>query len=137
MFKNEEHLFMFADLFDMTELNKHRQKLLTVRQVLELATIGGARANRLDHKIGTLTPGKEADMILLDTRQINLAPLNNATGAVVLGMNCCDVDSVLIAGKFVKRDGRLVGVNVDQLRHRAQVVHDALMARNGRPSFVL
>ncbi len=135
--KNEEHLFTFADLFDLTALNAHRKKLLTVRQVLEFATIGGARANGLDHKIGTLTPGKEADIILLDTRQISVAPINNATGAVVLGMNCCNVDSVLIAGKFIKRDGRLVGVNVDQLLGRAQTVHDALMARNGRPSFVV
>ena len=51
-------------------------------------------------------------------------------------MDTSNVDSVLIAGKFVKRNGKLVGVNLEQAAARAQTVHDALMARNGRPPFV-
>jgi hypothetical protein len=66
-----------------------------------------------------------------------VAPINNATGAVVLGMECCNVDSVFIAGKPVKWKGRLVGVDVEGLLHRAQNAHDALMERNGRPPFVV
>ena len=64
--------------------------------------------------------GKEADIVLLDAAQINVAPFNNATGAVVLAMDTTNVDSVLVAGKFVKRNGKLVGVNVDRLLHQAQ-----------------
>ena len=132
--KNEEHLFHFE--IPDPGLEEHREQLLTTRDVLKLATIGGAKANGLDHKVGTLTPGKEADILLLDAARINVAPFSNATGAVVLAMDSSNVDSVLVAGKFVKRKGKLVGVNVDRLLHQAQTLHDALMARNGRPPFV-
>ena len=132
--KNVEHLFHFE--IPDPGLEEHRAKLLTTRDVLKLATIGGAKANGLDHKVGTLTPGKEADIVLLDATQINVAPFNNATGAVVLAMDTSNVDSVLVAGKFVKRNGKLVGVNINKLLRQAQTVHDALMARNGRPPFV-
>jgi cytosine/adenosine deaminase-related metal-dependent hydrolase len=132
--KNEEHLFHFE--IPDPGLEEHREKLLTVRDVLKLATIGGAEANGLGKKIGTLTPGKDADIVVLDATQINVAPFNSATGAVVLAMDTSNVESVLIAGQFVKRKGRLVGANVDQLLRRAQGVHDALMARSGRPPFV-
>jgi 5-methylthioadenosine/S-adenosylhomocysteine deaminase len=132
--KNEEHLFHFE--IPDPGLEEHREQLLTTRDVLKLATIGGAKANGLDHKVGTLTPGKEADILLLDAERINVAPFSNATGAVVLAMDSSNVDSVLVAGRFVKHKGKLVGVNVDRLLHQAQTLHDALMARNGRPPFV-
>jgi 5-methylthioadenosine/S-adenosylhomocysteine deaminase len=60
--------------------------LLTVREVIEFATIKGAKDNRLDQKIGTLTSGKEADIIMLWMDQINVIPVNNVYGAIVLGM---------------------------------------------------
>ncbi|MBE2320641.1 amidohydrolase family protein [Solirubrobacter sp. CPCC 204708] len=128
--KNEEHLFRIPD----PGLDEHRAKLLTARDVLKLATIGGAEANGLGSRTGTLTPGKRADLLLLDATALNVAPVSNATGAVVLGMDTSNVDSVMVDGRFVKRDGRLVGVNVDRLLAQAQNLHDAVMRRNGRPS---
>ena len=107
---------------------------MTARDVLKLATIGGAEANGLGSKTGTLTPGKRADLLLLDATRLNVAPISNATGAVVLGMDTSNVDSVMVDGRFVKRDGRLVGVNADRLLAQAQNLHDAVMRRNGRPS---
>ncbi|MDX1437926.1 MAG: amidohydrolase family protein, partial [Anaerolineales bacterium] len=71
---------------------------ITARDVLEFATIEGARANGLDHKVGTLTPGKEADIILLRTDRINVMPVNDPIGAVVWGMDTSNVDSVFVAG---------------------------------------
>ena len=88
--------------------DKNPPAFLTVREVLEFATIEGARANGLDRKIGTLTPGKEADIILLRTDRLNVMPFNNAVGAVVTNMGPQNVDTVLIAGKVMKRNGRLV-----------------------------
>ena len=61
-------------------------EFLTAREVLEFATIEGARANGLEKKIGTLTPGKEADIIMLRTDLLNVMPMNNAVGAVVTSM---------------------------------------------------
>ena len=70
--------------------DKNPPKFLTVREVLEFATIEGARANGLDKKIGTLTPGKEADIILLRTDRLNVMPMNNAVGAVVTSMTAAE-----------------------------------------------
>jgi cytosine/adenosine deaminase-related metal-dependent hydrolase len=83
--------------------------------VLEFATIEGARANGLDKKAGTLTPGKEADIVLLRTDRLNVMPMNNAVGAVVTSMTAANVDTVLIAGKVMKRNGHLVGVDMNRI----------------------
>jgi 5-methylthioadenosine/S-adenosylhomocysteine deaminase len=88
---------------------------LTVREVLEFATVEGARANGLARKIGTLTPGKEADIVLLRTDLLNVMPVNNAVGAVVTSMGPQNVDTVLIGGKVMKRNGRLVGVDLNRV----------------------
>jgi cytosine/adenosine deaminase-related metal-dependent hydrolase len=96
--------------------DKNAPKFLTVREVLEFATVEGARANKLDKKIGSLTPGKEADIILLRHDMLNVMPMNNAVGAVVTSMGPQNVDTVLIAGKTMKRDGKLVGVDMARLQ---------------------
>ena len=88
--------------------------------MLEFATIEGARANGLERKIGTLTPGKEADIILLRTDRLNVMPMNNAVGAVVTSMGPQNVDTVLIAGKVMKRNGQLVGVDLARARAARQ-----------------
>ena len=62
-----------------------------------MATVAGAAA-RLDHKVGTLTPGKEADIIVLDARALNCMPMNNAPGTVVTMMDTSNVKHVFIAG---------------------------------------
>ena len=107
--------------------------LLTVREVIELATIHGARANQLDAKIGTLTPGKEADVILLRANTINVLPLNNAYGAIVLAMDTSNVDSVFIAGKARKLGGRLVDVDLQRIARMAEQSRDYVVAGAGWP----
>jgi 5-methylthioadenosine/S-adenosylhomocysteine deaminase len=106
--------------------DKDPPKFLTVREVLEFATIEGARANGLDKKIGTLTPGKEADIIMLRTDLLNVMPINNAVGAVVTSMTARNVDTVMIAGKIMKQNGQLVGVDMNRI---ARVAREA-QARN-------
>ncbi|MCC6615731.1 MAG: amidohydrolase family protein [Anaerolineae bacterium] len=90
--------------------------LLTAYDALEFATIEGARANGLDHKTGSLTPGKEADVILLRTDTINVMPINDPVGAIVWGMDTSNVDSVFVAGKPMKRNGELCNVDLNRLR---------------------
>jgi cytosine/adenosine deaminase-related metal-dependent hydrolase len=104
---------------------------LTVRDVLEFATIEGARANGLGSKTGSLTPGKQADFTLLQARAINVAPVNDPVGAIVLGMDTSNVDSVFVAGRPLKWRGRLVGVNVERLLAKADAALAALRARAG------
>jgi cytosine/adenosine deaminase-related metal-dependent hydrolase len=99
---------------------KDAGKFLTAREVLEFATVEGARANGLEKKVGTLTPGKEADIIMLRADRLNVMPMNNAVGAVVTSMGPQNVDTVLIGGKVMKRNGQLVGVDMRRLAKLGQ-----------------
>lgn len=100
--------------------------LMNARDVLKLATINGAKGLKLDHKTGSLTPGKEADIILLDATALNVAPLNNAPGAVVTLMERSNVETVLVAGKIRKWEGALVGHDIADLRNRITASRDYL-----------
>jgi len=111
-------------------------QLVTSRQVIEMATIAGAAANRLLDKVGTLTPGKEADIVVLDARNINTWPMNNVPGTIVTMMNPRHVRDVLIAGKVVYWKGKLVGWNVDQLLRQAEQARDRVLARINGPAKV-
>jgi 5-methylthioadenosine/S-adenosylhomocysteine deaminase len=105
--------------------------LLTCRQVLEMATIQGARDAHVDAKAGTLTPGKDADIIMLRTDAINVMPVNDAAGAVVTLMDTSNVDTVFIAGKLMKRNGRLVGVDLARIRRSVEASREAVLTRAG------
>ena len=105
--------------------------LLTCRDVIEMATIAGARAAHLDHKIGTLSPGKEADIIMLAADRINVFPLNNVPGTVVTLMDTSNVDTVFVAGKVAKWHGSLVGVDLGRLRRMIEKSRDGVLARAG------
>ncbi len=105
--------------------------LLTWRDVLEFATIEGARCAMLEDKVGTLTPGKEADIVLLAADRLNVWPLNNVPGAVVNLMNPMNVDTVFIAGKVKKWRGNLVGVDLPRVLRLAQEARDGVVRRAG------
>jgi len=112
---------------------KNLPRLLTARDTIELATIEGARTAHLDSKIGTLTPGKEADIIMLATDRINVFPMNNVPGAAVSLMDTSNVDAVFIAGKVMKWEGKLVGVDLGRLRRQIDQARDGLLARAKYP----
>jgi cytosine/adenosine deaminase-related metal-dependent hydrolase len=95
---------------------------LTARRVLELATIEGARSMGLGDSIGSLTPGKRADLIMVDTRALNLAVLTEPAHLLVEAAQPANVDTVVIDGRIVKRGGRLTAVDV------ADVIDDAARA---------
>jgi cytosine/adenosine deaminase-related metal-dependent hydrolase len=105
--------------------------LLTTRDVLELAIIEGSRCTNLESKVGTLTPGKEADIVLLAADRINVWPLNNVPGAVVNLMNPMNVETVFIAGKARKWRGSLVGVDLPRVLRLAQEARDGVVRRAG------
>jgi len=112
---------------------KNSPRLLTSRETIELATIAGARTAHMDSKIGTLTPGKDADIILLATDRINVFPMNNVSGTVVTLMDTSNVDAVFIAGKVMKWQGRLVGVDLNRLRRMIDQARDGLLAHATYP----
>ena len=80
---------------------------ISPREALEWATVEGARALGLEARIGSLAPGKAADLILIDSSHINLFPVHDPVESVVFHANPSNVDTVMIGGRIVKRGGRL------------------------------
>jgi 5-methylthioadenosine/S-adenosylhomocysteine deaminase len=100
--------------------DEHAPAPATVREMLKAATIDGARCAGLDDRIGSLTPGKQADLIMIRADDISLFPSNNAIGTVVHAAERRQVEAVMVAGRFRKRDGRLLDVDMSKLRSSAE-----------------
>lgn len=105
--------------------------LMHCMQAIRHATMGGAEGLKLDRKIGSLTPGKEADIILLDAEAINVAPLNNVPGAVVTLMERTNVDTVMVAGQIKKWQGVMMGFDIPRLRSELESSRDYLFETAG------
>ena len=99
--------------------------------MLEWATVNGARDLKLGRKTGSLKPGKEADVIILDAESINVAPLNHVPGAVVSLMDRSNVETVIVAGKIRKWKGRMLDVNLSRLRRDLEQSRDYLFDAAG------
>jgi cytosine/adenosine deaminase-related metal-dependent hydrolase len=85
---------------------------LGVRDALRWGTANGAHAMGLESRIGSLTPGKQADVIVIGGRRLNMVPMADPVGCLVAQANPANVEHVLVAGRFAKRDGELVGRDV-------------------------
>jgi cytosine/adenosine deaminase-related metal-dependent hydrolase len=114
-----------ATLFDLKLAGKAGiPKLLTTREVIRYATLDGARAVGLGEVTGSLTPRKQADVIVLRADRPNIYPINDPIGAVVWGMDTSNVDWVFVAGQPLMRDGILeadlgrVGLMAAEARER-------------------
>jgi 5-methylthioadenosine/S-adenosylhomocysteine deaminase len=109
---------------------------LTTTDVLDFATLAGARAFGMESITGSLTPGKDADLILLRPG-LNLLPLNNPVAAAVLAATPANVDTVLVRGRVLKSGGELAGVDRERLRRLADEARDRLFrqadVRPGEP----
>ena len=105
--------------------------LVDVRQVLECATLGGAACAGLLDKCGSLTPGKEADIVMIRTDDINLYPSNHALGTVALAADIRNIDTVIIGGRVRKSRGKMVGVNMDRFRRLADESRAYLFMKAG------
>jgi len=105
------------------------QLRLSCKDVVEFATVQGARACGLEDKVGSLTPGKQADLILISTDTLSLTPMNNPWGAIVYAAHPGNVDTVMVAGRIVKRDGKLLDADVERVRRLALETRDYLLAQ--------
>lgn len=108
---------------------------LSAPKMLDLATRGGAEAVWLGDSIGSLTPGKRADVVLLRT-DLNLRPLNDIETAVVYCANRGNVDTVIVDGQVMKRGGRLVGVDGDRVVRLANEARDRVYEAAARSGYV-
>src|SRR6202522_323018 len=104
---------------------------ISVEAVLKAVTVNGARAAGLETSIGTLTPGKQADIIMVRTNGVALFPVNNAIGTIVQAVERSDVDTVMVAGEIRKRAGKLVGVDIAKLHAEVNASRDHLLEASG------
>ena len=97
-------------------------------EVIEMATINGARALGMGDITGSLTPGKRADLILVRTTDLNIAPLAQIEATIVLSATPANVDTVMVDGRILKHHGQLLHCDVPGIVERAE--RSALGIRN-------
>lgn len=107
-------------------------QFLNTRDILELATLQGARTLGLQDRVGSIAVGKRADLVVLDLNTVNVAPVNDVVGAIVLSADTSNVDTVVIDGNVVKRKGTLVDVNLATAMNSIHQSRDYLYASAGR-----
>jgi len=115
------------DMFQAMDLAAKLQKVsqldaraLTAEQALEMATMGGARALHLEDQIGSLEAGKQADILLLRTGAAHEVPIYDLAAAIVYSMNPSDVETVIIAGRVVMNDRRMLTLDEPSIIAKAK-----------------
>ncbi|WP_211747362.1 amidohydrolase [Paenibacillus sp. Marseille-Q4541] len=110
------------DLFEEIKAATWMQKLqygdptiLPAKEVLKMATLYGAKLLQLDHEIGTLSPGKKADIILVDLNKPHLAPLHQLESLLAYGVNGADVDTTIVNGKVLMYRRKLLTIDEEAL----------------------
>ena len=109
----------------------HSLTTLPAAQLLKAATVDGAYCAGLQDKVGSLTPGKQADLILINAGDINLYPNGNAFGTVVHATERSNIDTVMIGGRIVKQSGKVVGVDRARLHAAIDESREHLFAAAG------
>jgi cytosine/adenosine deaminase-related metal-dependent hydrolase len=113
------------------ERNEPAEGLLTAEQMLTMATVNGAHVAGIERRTGSLTPGKKADIVLLDARALNMAPMMDPVAAITLCADVSNVDTVLVDGVVRKRSGKLLG-DAERARRLVQESQDYLVAEAAR-----
>ena len=101
--------------------------VLDAATVLRMATIDGARALGLDDRIGSLEPGKQADVIVLDTHRPHLVPMFHPVSQLVYAARGSDVAAVVIDGRIVMEDGRILTFDVEQAMDDVNRIAEAIV----------
>lgn len=118
------------------ERNEPAEGLLTAEQLLTMATVNGAHVAGLEGRTGSLTPGKKADVVLLDARALNMAPMMDPIAAITLCADVSNVDTVLVDGQVRKRGGKLLA-DAERARRLVQASQDYLVTEAARRAQVV
>ncbi|MBX3570046.1 MAG: amidohydrolase family protein, partial [Rhizobiaceae bacterium] len=108
--------------------------VVTTKDALRWITIETARMLGIDHRVGSLTPGKQADIAILDATAWNMAPVHDPYSTAIMQSNSGNVEHVLIAGKFRKRDGRLLWADTDRVKRDLEASGRRIAAELGMPT---
>jgi cytosine/adenosine deaminase-related metal-dependent hydrolase len=115
-----------AKLHKLAALDRSR---MPARDVLEMATIGGARAIDMEDEIGSIEVGKLADLVVVDTGSVNMIPMYDVYSALVYAANARDVETVIVHGRPVVRGGEVVTVDVGEIKRDVLQLTDKIAAK--------
>jgi 5-methylthioadenosine/S-adenosylhomocysteine deaminase len=118
---NNQDLFEEMDLAaKLQKISRMDPRALPAAQVVEMATIGGARALHLDKRIGSLETGKQADLIVVDTSAPHATPMYNVHSELVFALKATDVRTVVIAGRVIMDERKMLTLNEDEILKKAR-----------------
>jgi 5-methylthioadenosine/S-adenosylhomocysteine deaminase len=115
----------------LAKITKMSPTALNAKAVVEMATIDGAKALHMDKEIGSLEPGKKADLILISLDEPNAVPMYDIYAQLAYALKASDVETVVIGGKLVMRDRKLLTVNEEQAIQRAREYKKTIAASLG------
>jgi len=122
------------DMFEEMKLAAYLQKINTMEptsinayNILKMATIEGAKVLGLDNEIGTLEPGKKADMIFVDIDKVHLSPENDICANLVYSANGTDVDTVIIDGKIIMQNRELINIDEKEVMKQVRKIAERLL----------
>jgi 5-methylthioadenosine/S-adenosylhomocysteine deaminase len=104
---------------------------VTAEQALEMATISGATALWMQDEVGSLEPGKQADVVVFDTSDFDWRPLHNPVANLVYGSTGHSVDTVLVGGDVLLERGRLTRLDEGELREQVEGINRRVLAEIG------
>jgi cytosine/adenosine deaminase-related metal-dependent hydrolase len=107
--------------------NKNRS-LFPAIEILEMATIGGARVLNMDEEIGSIEIGKKADLVLFETNSINMQPIYDYYSVLVYSSNPSNVDTVIVDGKILVKNKKLVESNItDKIKAQLKMIKNNIL----------
>ncbi|MCG2758468.1 MAG: amidohydrolase [Desulfobacteraceae bacterium] len=122
-------LDLFQEMDSTAKLHKVNildPTVMDAKTVFKLATIDGAGALGLDHEIGSIETGKQADIIIIDVNRPHLVPMYNPVSHIVYSARGSDVQDVIIAGNVVVRDKKILTFDVEEILERASLIGEAI-----------
>jgi 5-methylthioadenosine/S-adenosylhomocysteine deaminase len=126
---NNQDMFEEMDLAaKLQKISRMDPRALRAEQVVEMATIGGARAIHLDKQIGSLEVGKKADFIVVDTTAPHAVPMYSAYSEIVYALKATDVRDVVIAGRVIMDERKMLTVNEDEILRKAREYQGKIIA---------
>jgi 5-methylthioadenosine/S-adenosylhomocysteine deaminase len=118
---NNQDLFEEMDLAaKLQKISRMDPRALPAAQVVEMATIGGARALHIEKRIGSLEAGKQADLIVVDTSAPHATPMYNVYSELVFALKATDVRTVVIAGRVIMDERKMLTLNEDEILQKAR-----------------
>jgi 5-methylthioadenosine/S-adenosylhomocysteine deaminase len=130
---NNQDLFEEMDLAaKLQKISRMDPRALPAAQVVEMATIGGARALHLEKRIGSLEAGKQADLIVVDTSAPHATPMYNFYSELVFALKATDVRTVVIAGRVIMDERKMLTLNEDEILQKAREYQKRITASLGQ-----